>query len=109
MEGDVLGQEAELPAEGLAGAGRVAPEYGNPAVGRVHESENELHQRRLASAVVADQCEALAFRHRERDAFQRGAPVIGLTNIFERDDGHEHLTSSAVNHSPSAPDRAERE
>src|SRR5215472_10494204 len=67
-EGDVLGQEADPPAEGDAPmARRILAQKLDPSFAQLQEAERHLDERALAGAVMADQSHAFAGRNGEVD------------------------------------------
>ena len=75
-EAEQLGEIAE-PGVRLGAPGGVPADRHVPA-GRADEAARDLHERRLAGAVRAEEAEELALRHVEVDAPQRLHRAIGL-------------------------------
>src|SRR5206468_8329812 len=86
-EAEELGEVAELPARGTAtggGAGNLGP-----AARGAHEPDRDLHERRLAGAVRAEQADELALLHREIDTLQRADGSVTLLERMHRE-GRRH-------------------
>jgi hypothetical protein len=71
----------------------------DPAAGRLMHTGDELDQRRLAGAVVANQRDDLARADVERHAFQRDDPAELLAYLLER----HHRSRGHCGHGASLP------
>ena len=95
---EVLEQIEFLVHEGDAGGDRMRDVKRRPldaidaqmAVGRYGDAAQDLHQRRLAGAVLADQPDDLALGDRQADIVERGHARIGLGDAdeFQKRFGH---------------------
>ena len=92
-EAEELGEVAERGARG-ARAGARAGDLGAAPVG-AHEPDRDLHERRLAGAVRAEQPDELALLHREVDALQR---IDGPVALLERVNGEGRWHVARVRH-----------
>ena len=76
---EVLEDDADAAAQLVrVPVAQIAPVEQHAALGRVVEAREQLDERRLAGAVLADEREALAPRHEEIDAAQRPAFGVGV-------------------------------
>ena len=82
----VLGEIADAAADG-GGAGRFAEQCG-AALGQARDAEEDLDERGLAGAVLAEQAEDLALLHGQRQLAQGlDAPIV-LDQVSGDDDCH---------------------
>ena len=80
-------QLGEVPERACAAASRPGCRRCRRAGGRPHEPAGDLHQRRLARAVRAQQAEQLARPELEVDAAQRLHRAVGLAQAGDRQGG----------------------
>ena len=78
MEGDALGQIADVAAQREAVGGRVGAEKLHPARARPGEAKQHLHLGGLAGAVVADERDHLAGMQREVEVAHGGDRAVAL-------------------------------
>ena len=100
---EMLMHHADAGGDRIAGAARfqgMAVHLDGALVGRVQAVEN-AHQRRLAGAVLAEQCEHLAAIERERDAVVGGERAEALGEGGEADAGCLDHGSSLRKSGPS--------
>ena len=90
----IFGQVADAPAH-VGGAGRLAEQRGL-AVGLLGDAEEDLDERGLARAVLAEQAVDLALLDRERDALERLDAAVVLAELARLDDRHGRLRDEVL-------------
>ena len=85
MEGDALGQVADVAAQREAVGGRVGAEKLDAARGRAGEAEHHLDLGGLAGAVVADERDHLAGVQREVEVAHGGDRAVALGDAVQGD------------------------
>src|SRR5262249_17968037 len=82
----LLDVRAEAEQAPRRDAGRVEPRHRDAALARLQQSAGQLHQRRLAGAVAADQPDDLA-ADAEAHVHQRGDLSVPLADVAELEQG----------------------
>jgi hypothetical protein len=88
VERDVLRQIAELPARRELAGGGVFAQHFEGALARPDQAEHQLHQRRLAGPVVADQTADMAGRDLQVDRRQGLEARKRHGNVFRTEIAH---------------------
>ena len=92
VERVLLGAESDLEKEMRVAPDRLA-EDGDAAFARAKLTGDQLHERRLAGAVRAEQT-GHAGRHADRHVVEADDLPVPLRDVVRRDDGRAHVTTS---------------
>ena len=86
----LLGHHINAPGQGVGGPvqGHRLAVHGKPAAVMAVDAHDDLHQRRLACAVAADQGQHLAGHHVQVDALEHGVQAEGLIDTPHRKQGN---------------------
>ena len=92
----LLQDDAEFGAPGGSGGGGVFTEHGDVAAIAGAVALKDLGRRRLASAILAEECEDLALLHLEVEAIDDGMVAVALNEAGDGDGGGHALHPTAA-------------